>query len=89
MSIILTEIDIACAPCYDTLCACLKLVCLLLTLIPFSFLYFSSGWNLRCMDSGNMHHFVGADSSCISWGHAQYGELGYGPYGQKYETLSV
>ncbi|KAM1662932.1 hypothetical protein ACFX13_043219 [Malus domestica] len=42
-----------------------------------------SGWNLRCMDSGNMHHFVGADSSCISWGHAQYGELGYGPMGQK------
>ncbi|XP_068332695.1 uncharacterized protein [Pyrus communis] len=42
-----------------------------------------SGWNLRCMDSGNMHHFVGADSSCISWGHAQNGELGYGPNGQK------
>ncbi|XP_010533651.1 PREDICTED: protein RCC2 homolog [Tarenaya hassleriana] len=42
-----------------------------------------SGWNLRCMDSGNMHHFVGADSSCISWGHALYGELGYGPNGQK------
>ncbi|GAV69976.1 RCC1 domain-containing protein [Cephalotus follicularis] len=42
-----------------------------------------SGWNLRCMDSGNMHYFVGADSSCISWGHAQYGELGYGPDGQK------
>ncbi|KAL0704642.1 hypothetical protein Bca4012_071067 [Brassica carinata] len=38
-----------------------------------------SGWNLRWMDSGSMHHFVGADSSCISWGHAQYGELGYGP----------
>lgn len=31
-----------------------------------------------------MHHFVGADSSCISWGHAQNGELGYGPNGQKY-----
>ena len=31
-----------------------------------------------------MHHFVGADSSCISWGHAQYGELGYGPNGQKF-----
>lgn len=31
-----------------------------------------------------MHHFVGADSSCISWGHAQNGELGYGPAGQKY-----
>ncbi|CAK9317290.1 unnamed protein product [Citrullus colocynthis] len=42
-----------------------------------------SGWNIRCMDSGNMHHFVGADNSCISWGHAQYGELGYGPMGQK------
>ncbi|KAG5018234.1 hypothetical protein AAZX31_06G024200 [Glycine max] len=42
-----------------------------------------SGWNLRCMDSGNMHHFVGADSSCISWGLAQNGELGYGPTGQK------
>ncbi|GLT69153.1 hypothetical protein SLA2020_413290 [Shorea laevis] len=42
-----------------------------------------SGWNLRCMDSGNMHHFVGADSSCISWGHARHGELGYGPSGQK------
>ncbi|KAJ6920819.1 protein RCC2 [Populus alba x Populus x berolinensis] len=42
-----------------------------------------SGWNLRCMDSGNMHHFVGADSSCVSWGHARNGELGYGPNGQK------
>ncbi|KAJ6998763.1 hypothetical protein D5086_011581 [Populus alba] len=42
-----------------------------------------SGWNLRCMDSGNMHHFVGADNSCVSWGHARNGELGYGPNGQK------
>ncbi|KAG5543081.1 hypothetical protein RHGRI_015983 [Rhododendron griersonianum] len=42
-----------------------------------------SGWNIRCMDSGGMHHFVGADNSCISWGHAQSGELGYGPAGQK------
>ncbi|XP_027149003.1 protein RCC2 homolog [Coffea eugenioides] len=42
-----------------------------------------SGWHLRCMDSGGMHHFVGADRSCISWGHAQSGELGYGPEGQK------
>ncbi|XP_042453382.1 protein RCC2-like [Zingiber officinale] len=42
-----------------------------------------SGWNIRCMDSGNMHHLVGAENSCISWGHAQYGELGYGPLGQK------
>ncbi|CAK7346251.1 unnamed protein product [Dovyalis caffra] len=33
--------------------------------------------------AGNMHHFVGADNSCISWGHAQHGELGYGPNGQK------
>ncbi|XP_072968094.1 uncharacterized protein [Typha angustifolia] len=42
-----------------------------------------SGWNIRCMASGNMHHVVGADDSCISWGHAQHGELGYGPQGQK------
>jgi alpha-tubulin suppressor-like RCC1 family protein len=42
-----------------------------------------SGWNLRCMASGSLHHFVGADNSCISWGHAQSGELGYGPLGQK------
>ncbi|XP_050208577.1 uncharacterized protein LOC126657950 isoform X2 [Mercurialis annua] len=46
-----------------------------------------SGWNLRCMDSGSMHHFVGADNSCISWGHAQYGELGYGPAGQKSSAI--
>ncbi|XP_078173493.1 regulator of chromosome condensation (RCC1) family protein [Carex rostrata] len=42
-----------------------------------------SGWNIRCMASGNMHHVVGADDSCISWGFAQHGELGYGPLGQK------
>ncbi|KAH7567168.1 hypothetical protein JRO89_XS07G0026400 [Xanthoceras sorbifolium] len=46
-----------------------------------------SGWNIRCMDSGNMHHFVGADNSCISWGHALYGELGYGPNGQKSSAI--
>ncbi|GJV68418.1 protein RCC2 [Tanacetum coccineum] len=46
-----------------------------------------SGWNIRCMDSGSMHHFVGADSSCISWGHAQSGELGYGPHGQKSSAI--
>ncbi|KAJ0614908.1 putative chromatin remodeling & transcriptional activation HMG family [Helianthus annuus] len=46
-----------------------------------------SGWNIRCMDSGSMHHFVGADSSCISWGHAQSGELGYGPHQQKSSSI--
>ncbi|KAA8537548.1 hypothetical protein F0562_027156 [Nyssa sinensis] len=35
------------------------------------------------MDSGYPHHFVGADSSCISWGHALSGELLYGPNAQK------
>ncbi|KAF1871766.1 hypothetical protein Lal_00020561 [Lupinus albus] len=45
------------------------------------------GWNIRCMDSGGMHHFVGADSSCISWGQAQNGELGYGPMGQKSSAI--
>ncbi|KAL2892843.1 Protein RCC2-like protein [Bienertia sinuspersici] len=34
-----------------------------------------------------MFHFVGADTSCISWGHAQHGELGYGPNGQKSSTI--
>ncbi|OVA12857.1 Regulator of chromosome condensation [Macleaya cordata] len=42
-----------------------------------------SGWNVRCMDSGSMQNFCGADDSCISWGHALYGELGYGPTGPK------
>ncbi|KMZ61811.1 Protein RCC2 [Zostera marina] len=42
-----------------------------------------SGWNIHCMHSGHLHHVVGADDSCISWGAAQYGELGYGPHGQK------
>ncbi|KAI3969976.1 hypothetical protein MKW92_007860 [Papaver armeniacum] len=40
-----------------------------------------SGWNIRCMDSGTSHNFVGAEQSCISWGHAKNGELGYGPEG--------
>ncbi|KAK1436516.1 hypothetical protein QVD17_02297 [Tagetes erecta] len=46
-----------------------------------------SGWNIRCMDSGSMHHFVGADSSCISWGLSQAGELGYGPHQQKSSAI--
>ncbi|KAI3767048.1 hypothetical protein L2E82_17129 [Cichorium intybus] len=46
-----------------------------------------SGWNIRCMDSGNLHYFVGAESSCISWGLAQYGELGYGPNQQKSSAI--
>ncbi|KAI3521915.1 hypothetical protein L1887_11391 [Cichorium endivia] len=45
------------------------------------------GWNIRCMDSGNLHYFVGAESSCISWGLAQYGELGYGPNQQKSSAI--
>ncbi|KAI3513274.1 hypothetical protein L1887_20603 [Cichorium endivia] len=46
-----------------------------------------SGWNIDCMDSGSMHHFVGADNTCISWGHAQSGELGYGPNQQKSSSI--
>jgi len=60
-----------------------------ITLDNFPCLDFYSGWNIRCMDSGSMHHFVGADSSCISWGHAQYGELGFGPTGQKYVFITL
>ncbi|KAJ4964512.1 hypothetical protein NE237_024451 [Protea cynaroides] len=46
-----------------------------------------SGWKIRCMDSGSMHHFCGADESCISWGHAMYGELGYGPNDKKTSAI--
>lgn len=52
-------------------------------------IFFFSGWNIRCMASGNMHHIVGADDSCISWGVAQNGELGYGPNGQKYVYIKI
>ncbi|XP_044947260.1 protein RCC2-like [Hordeum vulgare subsp. vulgare] len=38
-----------------------------------------SGWNIRCMASGSMHHIVCAHDSCISWGLSEYGEFGYGP----------
>jgi len=57
-------------------------------LLNFQFIFFS-GWNIRCMASGNMHHVVGADDSCISWGVAQNGELGYGPNGQKYVYIGI
>ncbi|KAJ0587788.1 putative chromatin remodeling & transcriptional activation HMG family [Helianthus annuus] len=46
-----------------------------------------SGWNVRCMASGYMHHFVGAESSCISWGQCHSGELGYGPHQQKSSAI--
>lgn len=57
-------------------------------LLNCQFIFFS-GWNIRCMASGNMHHVVGADDSCISWGVAQNGELGYGPNGQKYVHIKI
>eukprot|EP00897_Mesotaenium_endlicherianum_P001866 jgi/Mesen1/1707/ME000138S00570 len=42
-----------------------------------------SGWNIRRMSSGNQTSMVAADQSCISWGTAMYGELGYGATGPK------
>ncbi|XP_012699498.1 protein RCC2 isoform X5 [Setaria italica] len=42
-----------------------------------------SGWNIRCMASGDMHHIVGTDDTCISWGIGLNGQLGYGPNGPK------
>ncbi|RZC57128.1 hypothetical protein C5167_004434 [Papaver somniferum] len=48
-----------------------------------------SGWNIRCMDSGASHNFVGAEQSCISWGHALNGQLGYGPEGPNVACGSV
>ncbi|KAL3683383.1 hypothetical protein R1sor_001405 [Riccia sorocarpa] len=42
-----------------------------------------SGWNIRSLDSGNTSSAAAAENSCISWGTAVYGELGYGPTGPK------
>lgn len=42
-----------------------------------------SGWQIRCMDSGNTHSVCGADDSVIGFGTSQYGELGFGPLGPK------
>ncbi|CAI5533897.1 unnamed protein product [Closterium sp. Naga37s-1] len=42
-----------------------------------------SGWHIRSMACGATTSCVAADSSTISWGLAQHGELGYGPNGAK------
>ncbi|EFJ10497.1 hypothetical protein SELMODRAFT_128036 [Selaginella moellendorffii] len=42
-----------------------------------------NGWTIRSMDSGNTISMVAAETSCISWGTAFSGELGYGPSGPK------
>eukprot|EP00245_Coleochaete_scutata_P005890 TRINITY_DN1986_c0_g1_i1.p1 TRINITY_DN1986_c0_g1~~TRINITY_DN1986_c0_g1_i1.p1 ORF type:complete len:496 (-),score=119.88 TRINITY_DN1986_c0_g1_i1:650-2137(-) len=42
-----------------------------------------SGWNIRSLDAGNTSSAAAADDSCITWGTAIYGELGYGPTGPK------
>eukprot|EP00271_Cylindrocystis_brebissonii_P013204 TRINITY_DN32856_c0_g1_i2.p1 TRINITY_DN32856_c0_g1~~TRINITY_DN32856_c0_g1_i2.p1 ORF type:complete len:525 (+),score=120.90 TRINITY_DN32856_c0_g1_i2:199-1773(+) len=42
-----------------------------------------SGWNIRALACGNTTSAAAADSSCISWGTALYGELGFGPDGPK------
>jgi alpha-tubulin suppressor-like RCC1 family protein len=43
-----------------------------------------SGWSIRSLDCGNTTSLAAAEESCISWGTALYGELGYGPTGPKY-----
>ncbi|GMH42697.1 hypothetical protein BSKO_10616 [Bryopsis sp. KO-2023] len=48
--------------------------------VPFAGL---SGWKIRSMACGPSTFTVAADSSVITWGHALYGELGYGPEGKK------
>ncbi|KAG0624075.1 hypothetical protein M758_3G222100 [Ceratodon purpureus] len=42
-----------------------------------------SGWNIRSLDCGNSSSLAAAEDSCISWGTAVYGELGYGSTGPK------
>ncbi|GBG60835.1 hypothetical protein CBR_g15958 [Chara braunii] len=46
-----------------------------------------SGWTIRSLDCGSMTTLAAAESSCISWGTAQYGELGYGANGPKSSAL--
>ncbi|MCO5595508.1 hypothetical protein L7F22_049553 [Adiantum nelumboides] len=45
--------------------------------------YDMGGWAIHCIDCGDKSTFAGAEKSCISWGTALYGELGYGPTGPK------
>jgi len=42
-----------------------------------------SGWVLRDLSAGNVTYACCADDKCVTWGQAQYGELGYGPGGKK------
>ena len=41
------------------------------------------GWNIRSFACGGTTFAVAADTSTITWGGAQYGELGYGDAGKK------
>ncbi|GKA11982.1 protein RCC2 [Tanacetum coccineum] len=47
----------------------------------------SAGYASSACTAGSFHHFVGAESSCISWGNAQSGQLGYGPNQQKSSAI--
>eukprot|EP01023_Acetabularia_acetabulum_P048796 TRINITY_DN5170_c1_g1_i2.p1 TRINITY_DN5170_c1_g1~~TRINITY_DN5170_c1_g1_i2.p1 ORF type:complete len:471 (-),score=95.20 TRINITY_DN5170_c1_g1_i2:71-1483(-) len=42
-----------------------------------------SGWNIRSLSCGMTTFAVAAEKSCITWGAAQNGQLGYGPDGKK------
>lgn len=57
--------------------------CALMAFVILGPLTLCSGWNVRSMDCGSTSSCVAADNSCITWGTAQYGELGYGPTGPK------
>lgn len=50
---------------------------------PSSFPSFLQGWVVRDMSAGNVTYALCADEKCVTWGQAQYGELGYGPGGKK------
>ena len=41
------------------------------------------GWVVRDMAAGNVTYALCSDDKCVTWGQAQYGELGYGPGGKK------
>jgi hypothetical protein len=42
-----------------------------------------SGWNIRSIACGNLTNAVASEKSTITWGAANYQELGYGPKGKK------
>ena len=46
-------------------------------------LHHMTGWIIRDMSAGNNTFALCSEDKCVTWGQAQYGELGYGVGGKK------